>query len=77
MAITQAWAEFACTQWRRGAQGMRAGLDYAAVSPLLQAHWPRTWKRLFAGVRTIERALMAADSETLERLHGESNDHPH
>lgn len=43
--------------------GGRIGLDYGAVSPLLQAHWPRTWKRVFAGVRAIERALLRADSE--------------
>ena len=59
----EAFAEFASTQWRRGGMGQRMGLDYGAVLPLLQAHWPRGWKRVFAGVRTIEHALLVADAD--------------
>lgn len=46
--------------------GQRAGLDYAAVQGVLQAFKPRTWKRLFSGIRVIERALMAVDAERME-----------
>jgi hypothetical protein len=71
--VLAAWMEFAGTQWRAGGMGGRMGLDYTAVMGALQAHRPRTWKRLFAGVRVIERALLSADAESRERADG----HPH
>lgn len=43
--------------------GGRMGLDYTAVMAALQAHFPKTWKRLFRGVRVIERALLVVDGE--------------
>ena len=63
--VVLAWVQFATTQWRSGFSG-RTGLDYTAVQGVLQAHFPRTWRRLFAGVRVIERALLRADAERME-----------
>lgn len=59
--MVRAFAEFAGTQWRAG-MGGRTGLDYGAVQAALQAHVPRTWKRVFAGIRVIERAMLGADA---------------
>ena len=67
LPLVRAWHELACTQWRRGGMGQRTGLDYAAVQSVLRAFHPRAWKRLFAGIRVIERALLAVDSEAMER----------
>ena len=71
LAVLRAWLECACTQWRRSGMGERAGLDYAAVHGVLRCMYPRTWKRLFTGIRVIERALMTVDSERT----GSANEH--
>lgn len=63
--IATAWRKAACTQWRVAAGGLggavRTGLDYTAVLAALQAQWPRTFRRLFAGVQVIEAEFMACD----------------
>ena len=52
------------TQWRHAANGMKTGLDYAGVRALLEAELPaRKARRMFAAVRTIERALLDAQHE--------------
>lgn len=53
--------------------GGRIGLDYAAVMAALQAHWPRTWKRLFRGIRAIELALLTVDGERRSQADGNSH----
>lgn len=70
--VLRAWAAFASTQWRNGMAG-RSGLDYSAVMAALQAHKPRTWKRLFAGIRIIEHALLAVYAERREPADGNAN----
>lgn len=69
--MVRAFAEFAATQWRTGFSG-RTGLAYSGVMQALQAHHPRAWKRLFAGVRTIERTLLAVDAERREAADGDA-----
>ena len=70
--MIRAWAEFAATQWRRAGMGQRTGLDYTSVQGALTSHWPRTWKRLFAGIRAIEHALLGVDAERMA-----ADDHAH
>lgn len=53
--------------------GGRMGLDYTAVMAALQAHSPKTWKRLFRGVRVIEHALLMVDGE--RRTGADGNPH--
>lgn len=60
--MVRAFAEFAATQWRAGFRG-RTGLDYGSVQAALQAHMPARWRRIFAGVRVIERTLLQVDAE--------------
>lgn len=61
--IVRAFLACAATQWR----GNGSGLDYSAVQVALRADYPRATRRkrnrLFAGIRTIEAALMAAWQE--------------
>lgn len=73
LPMVRAWHEHACTQWRRAGMGQRTGLDYAAVQRVLEAFKPRTWKRLFAGVRVIERALLTADGEQAGQSHDDTH----
>ena len=73
LPMVRAWHEHASTQWRHGGMGQRTGLDYTAVQRVLEAFKPRTWKRLFAGVRVIERALLTADGEQAGRAHDDAH----
>ena len=73
LPVLRAWAEFAATQWRGGGLGGRMGLDYTAVMAALQAHFPKTWKRLFRGMRLIERALLVVDGERRTGTDGNSH----
>lgn len=74
-AVLVAWWEFAATQWRVG-MGGATGLDYAAVQAALRAHHPRTWKRLFRGVRVIESAMLRAFAERAT-TDGGGHEHAH
>lgn len=73
LPMVRAWHEHACTQWRRAGMGQRTGLDYAAVQRVLEAFKPRTWKRLFSGVRVIERALLTVDAEQAGQAHDDTH----
>lgn len=58
------------TQWRHGGMGQRTGMDYGAVLGVLESEHPASPKRvrrLFAGVRVIESALLQAQYERMEQ----------
>lgn len=65
-------AYLACaTQWRHGGLGLRTGLDYAGVLTALRADLPgrpKRVRRLFAGIRVIEAALLSAQAERVDAI---------
>lgn len=77
--MLNAWVTCARTQWRHaGMDGRRVGLDYTAVLRTLEHVHPRGVKRLFAGICTLESALLACDAEAAAaRQQDTANEHPH
>ncbi|MDI3259472.1 MAG: DUF1799 domain-containing protein [Sinobacteraceae bacterium] len=55
------------TQWRVGGMGGLLGLDYSAVDTVMRILRTPDRPETFAGVRVIERAVLAAMSEKAER----------
>lgn len=75
--VVAAWVDHAQTQWRTSATGLRTGLAYDAVLASLRHAHPRApgrRRRLFAGIRTIEDAMLGAQREWLKARMGDRPD---
>jgi hypothetical protein len=69
--------DHAQTQWRTSASGLRTGLSYGSVLASLQHAYPRKparRRRLYAGIRVIEAAMLGVQREVVAARMGDRTD---